>query len=1147
VLHIHRAERADRLLDGLASVLCDPLADPLQPEVIAVPTRGVERWLAQRLSARLGTSRGRGDGICANVDFPFPARLVGGATAAATGVPREEDPWLPERSVWPLLEAVDAAIDQPWLATLKAHIRGGAGAEEGRTRRFAVVRHLADLYDRYGVHRPEMLQAWSAGDDTDDGGQRLPGDVAWQARLWRELRGRIDAPSPAERLDEACRRLRAGDAPLELPARVSLFGLTRLPASFLQVLNAIAERRDVHLFLLHPSPALWDRVERHLSGAALARRRSADPTATLPSNPLLSSWGRDVREMQLVVTGSATSVRWRHWPSHDMPDTLLRRLQAGVRGDMPPVGPPLSGEADSRVEIDPRDDSLTVHSCHGRARQVEVVRDAILHLLATHPHLEPRDVIVMCPDVEAFAPLVHAAFGAGTSGLQDDEGQAVGTRPEGLRVRLADRSLRQTNPVLRVVAEVLELVDARLTASQVLDLADREPVRRRFGFDDDDLQRAAEWVAAAGIRWGYDAAHREPYKLADLEANTWRAGLRRLLSGVAMSEDLGRLLAGTLPLDDVGSGDIDLAGRLVEYVERLSAALDALRGPQRLAEWAAAIGAAADALTVSPGAVSWERSQLERLLDDVVAESAGSPVELTLAELRTVFGDRLRGRPTRANFRTGHLTICTLVPMRSVPHKVVCLLGLDDGHFPRRTAVDGDDIIDRDPNVGDRDPRSEDRQLLLDALMAATEHLVIAYTGRDERTNAERPPAVPIGELLDNIDATVRLGSGHTPARDAVVVHHPLQPFDRRNFTGGALIRDRRWSFDDVALAGARALVAGPAPTPPFLREPLARQPSAAVELADLEAFLRHPVRAFLRRRLGVSVAAGEDVIDDALPVDLDPLQQWQVGQRLLEARRAGGPVQACVAAEIARGTLPPGTLGLELLARIVPQVDEIVSVASAVVDPAATSSIDINVQLDGDLALLGTVPDVAGDCIANVTYSRVGAKHRLVAWARLLAATAAHPERPLHAVTVGKRISKGRGVSVVRIAELDATPAARQRVAVAELATLVDLFQRAMCEPLPLYCDTSFAYANAVNRNWDPHSNANQMWASTFDREREDVEPEHQLVLGGVVTLPDLLRADPRQDECGEGWAPDEESRFGRYARRLWEPLLRREEVTAA
>ncbi|MDP9022590.1 MAG: exodeoxyribonuclease V subunit gamma, partial [Actinomycetota bacterium] len=563
MLHIHRAERADRLVDALAGVIATSLPDPMTPEVVAVPSRGIERWLAQELSTRLGTTVGRRDGVCANVAFPFPSRVMGQALAAAGDLRPDEDPWSPNRLVWPLLETVDVHLHDAWLTPIRAHLSAATGddASPAPARRYTAVRHVADLYDRYGVHRPEMVRAWASGRDVDDCNAALDAAARWQPRLWRCVRERLGVPSPAERLDDAVRQLRDGlDVP-DLPPRLSLFGLTALPASYAALLGSLAATRDVHLFLLHPSPVLWSRVAADVAQAPPgARRRVDDPTRDLPGNPLLASWGRDARELQLVVTGAAGAHTDDHHAVDDRPASLLARIQAEVRADRLPPGAPATGHDDLRPVHDPRDRSVQVHACHGRTRQVEVLRDAILHLLADDPTLEPRDIIVACPDIETFAPIVHAVFGARAV---TDTGPA-GDLPD-LRVRLADRSIRQSNPVMRVVAELLEVAQGRLTASQVLDLASREPVRRRLGFDDGDLQQLETWVADARIRWGLDGDHRASFGLHDVTANTWRAGLDRLLLGVTMADEDQRLVGATVPLDDVEASQVDLAGRFAEF------------------------------------------------------------------------------------------------------------------------------------------------------------------------------------------------------------------------------------------------------------------------------------------------------------------------------------------------------------------------------------------------------------------------------------------------------------------------------------------------------------------------------------------------------------------------------------------------------
>jgi exodeoxyribonuclease V gamma subunit len=1150
MIHVHRSERADGLVQALGTLLAEPFADPFAAEVVSVPTRGMERWLSQSLSARLGASPDRRDGICANVLFPSPRRLVAEAIAAASGVDPREDPWAPERSTWPLIEVIDQALGEPWLKTLAKHLghRSDPPDEVAEARRLGTARHLAELFDRYSLYRPAMVRRWAAGDLTDGLGNPLPAQAVWQARLWTLLRALIASPGPAERLERACARLGSDPACSELPVRLSLFGLTRLPAGELHVIRALATERDVHLFLLHPSPALWEAIAGQI-GAAQVVRRCDDPSAELAQNRLLASWGRDSREMQLVLGAPSGLVDHHHALQFDQA-TLLERVQADVRADRQPPGPPLPEQDDTRPMLAPDDRSIQVHACHGRARQVEVLRDAVLHVLAQDKTLEPRDVIVMCPDIESFAPLIQATFGAGEVTTEPDPGGAqtileAPHEPVDLRVRLADRSLRQTNALLAMLSDLLELVSERVTASQVLDFADREPVRRRFHLSDDDLAKLQSWVSDSGIRWGLDAEHRAWFHLSQVPAGTWRAGLDRVLLGVTMSEDHQRLFEGVLPLDDVDGTAIDLAGRFAELIARLQEALDSLRSRQPLAAWAQALSTAAESLAATGPRDAWQRAELQRILDQIVEEAALTVFadELAFGEVRTLLAERLAGRPTRANFRTGHMTVCTLYPMRSVPHRVVCLLGLDDGAFPRKAPRDGDDLMLADPYVGERDPRSEDRQLLLDALLAATDQLIITYTGNDERTNVPRPPAVPVGELLDTVDATVR--TPHDAASRQVLTRHPLQPFDPRNFERGELVPELTWSFDGATLAGARALLEPRKHPGPFLVAPLEPLDTKVIELDDLVRFVQHPVRAFLRRRLRITLRDISDEVRDELPIELDGLERWAVGQRLLEARLAGVDGRAAGLAEIARGTLPPGFLGEPVLKALYRTVDSILGAARAMgATDAKPTPVDVHVTLPGGTLLSGSVPGVRDQLLLSATYSRVSARHRLATWVKLLAVSASHPETAFSAATVGRGPDKD-SVMVAAIKPLAGDAEGRRRIACEQLSALADLYGRGMREPLPLYCLTSAAYAQAAAAGEDPVAAGRQAWATRWRVPGEDQALEHQLVLAGVHKFEELLVQAPREDEQGPGWEMSEASRLGRLARRLWQGPLRYEEIS--
>ena len=1130
MLQLHRAERADRLIEALAEILAEPPPDALTPEVIAVPARGIERWLTQELSARLGISDGRADGVAANIEFPFPGSLVGRAIEAAAGLDQDTDPWAPQRLVWPVLDVLaDETVGGAWIETLRRNV-GADGDPMRAGRRYSSARHIADLYDRYGVHRPDMLIAWQKGKEVDGHGNGLSATDVWQARLWCQVRNRLPIDSPAERLKTTAAALREGLPVPKLPDRFGIFGLTALPTSYIEIITAMSQHRDVHLFLLHPSRTLWDSAAAMLRKPVRSRRRDDDPTRTAALNPLLGSWARDSREMQVVLS-VAKAGDGAHRPLREPADpTLLQRVQADVRANRAPA-PPRVDQLDVRESLQPDDRSLQVHACHGRTRQVEVLRDAILHLLADDKTLEPRDILVMCPDIETYAPLISAVFGAAAV---TTDGQPVDGALPDLRVRLADRAIRQTNPVLRAVAELLALADSRLTASEVLDFAGREPVRRRFRFDDDDLGRLESWVASAGIRWGMDAEHRAMFGLGEVPENTWRAGLDRILLGVTMADEEDRLVGGVCPLDDVPEQEVALAGRLAEMIERLDTHVRVLREAKTVAAWRDALVAAAEALMEVSERNEWQTLQLSRLLGDVVDEASvnGEPSQLplALAEVRALLDDRLRGRPTRANHRTGDLTICTLVPMRSVPHRVICLLGLDEGAFPRRTTGDGDDLLDREPYIGDRDARTEDRQLLLDALMAATDALVVTYTGRDVRTNEPRPPAVPIGELLDVVDRTVRLPDLEKAARTQVVVEHPLQPYDAANFIAGQLGRPGPWGFDRTRLEGARALERDERPERQFLDEPLEPLDEDEINLEDLIKFVQHPVRTFLRRRLDVYLPETSDETSDTIPVELDPLQQWSLGDKLLDARLRGSDADAWTLAERARGSLPPGSLAEAVIETVNEAVDALLKAADTHVSLSAPRApLTVRVPLADGRTVVGTVPDVVNNALLSMTYSRLAAKHRLAAWVRLLAATSSAPERPLKAVTVARCRKSGskKVVSTSFLGPLGEDAAERGEQSRRLLTELVALYDRGMREPLPLYCKTSGAWAEATWHERDSEGAARNEWFTSYDFDKEDRDAYHQLVLGGVTAYDDL-----------------DLPRFCALAQELWEPLLDCESV---
>ena len=1157
VLHVYAAEGVETLADELAGVLAAPLPDVLEPDWVAVPTVGLSRWLRLALSRRLGVAEaaaapGHHDGVAANIAMPFPGALRDAVLAA--GRPAgADDPWKLDRLVWALVDVFHTHADDPVLAPVATLAKGAT--------RYGRARRIADRFDRYLMHRPAMLRSWAAGRDLDGAQRALPAHDLWQPHLFRLVRERIGAPSPAEVLPELLAGVRSGAVELALPPRVALFGLTTVPggAAFIDLVSAVAARHEVHLFLRTPSPGLVTQVYDAVQRALLlpGPLRSDDPTGAAVAHPLLRSWARPNREAVVLLTGAEA----RGVPPLVVLSTSERPANADPRPGPGPVGEPRTllaqvqddlrasrGPAGSFVPA-PDDRSLQLHSCHGPARQAEVLRDAVLHALADDPTLDEDDVVILCPSIEQYAPLVEAAFGAPVHTSEprpsaDPAAPQRSPRDEGaprLSYRITDWSLRDSSVLLGAVASLLDLVSGRFAASAVLDFLSRPPVRLRFAFTDEELARIARWVKDTDIRWGIDGAHREGWGIpGSFAAGTWQAALDRLLLGVAVADDDDELaLGGVLPFAVEGDG-IEVVGRLADVLTRLAALASAIEQPRPLDAWCAELEGAADDLFAVPVGDAAQRSELgnllQRLRDDAHVAGAGSTVPLTVADVRRLLGERLQGAPRRPDFFRGGITVSSLTPLRGIPFRVVGVLGLDDAAFVAGGA-DGDDLMADAPHIGDRDPRAELRQALLEAVLAAGDRLIITRTGRNLVTNLEVPPAVAVAELRDIVLATVA-PEARDQARARIEVVHPRQVFDVRNFTPGALLgagpdaRGRPFSFDPLALAAAQSRRRAGESGPPFLTERLPSTAGPLVELGELHAMARHPVKQFLRERLQVRLPENNEVASDDLPVSLAGLERWHVAERVIQRALTGTVDRGWVQRELARGSLPAGLLGDAEIDIISATVDELVAAAASVgYQPGRSVRRSVDARLADGTRVTGVVRDegLPEPGPLRVTFSKQSPKHTVASWLDLMALTATDPTRRWQAVSIMRSATdtpttKGPrkiSVEVLRVAGDDEDE--RRDRALDALGVAVDLLRRDDREPIPLFATLSRAIADDTAKPSQWH-NDRPFGGGEGDDPANAVVYGH-LSLRELERLP-VLAGDP------DGAAP---TRALRYALHLW------------
>lgn len=1082
VLHGNRVEE-------LAAVALDWLArhplGPLDEETLLVPSSGMAEWLKGTMATR--------HGIAAGFRIELPAqfmwrawRAVLGPAAVPAASPLDKGPL-----AWWLMRRLPELAAQPVFAPLAAFLASDGSA----LRRLELARRLADLFDQYQVYRPDWLDDWAAGRDrlAREGGDRaapaLPAGQAWQPALWRALlreqaeqAEQAGRPAAAESRPALHRRFVAaldarpeGSPPPGLPPRLLLFGTTHLPHTTLEALGALA--RHIPVLLAVPDPC------RHEDWAS--QPADADGGA-----PLLQAWGRQcrdfVRQLEHWDSGRARAeqlgLRRTALFDDTPPVTMLQQLQARIREQSAPT--------EAATAPPPGDRSLQFHQAHGAMREVEVLHDQLLDALG-RAEVEPRDVVVMVPDIERFAPAIAAVFGRFAPG-----------HPRHIPWGLADRRERGRHALLRTLEALLQVRERRWAFSELRDWLATPAVATRWGLSEPDVEQLATWMAGAGARWGLHDAQRAALGLQAAGAvGSWRFALDRLLMGYAtgaLPPEAGPPL-GVDPWPEVAGVDAALAGTLAAALRALDAWWAEAATPRPPAAWLPRLRAL---LTSMFSASDDADKTLLALLDQALqawaeaCEAAGfaEPVALDLVREAWLAGvDEAGG----GRFRAGGVTFCTLLPLRAIPFRWVCLLGMNDGEYPRAAARSDFDLM-ADPalaRAGDRSRRDDDRQLMLDALLAARDRLLVSWSGHSARDNQPRPPSVLVQQLRDEVRSL--WGEPHL---QALTVAHPLQPFSRRYVEAGG--DERLFTFADE-WRSQHAAPAPPAEVPVPAAAPAAPRLPTLRQLAD---FLRSPVAAWFRERLRTDLALRDDEVDDDEPFVDGGLGGWQWRDELLRSVR-DEPANAAqrLAGGVARlrreGRLPWGGPGGAVADALLAQMRPVLQ-AWATLQATHTAPVGpepVRVDLAGqpfDAGLLPWMRDAGGQPqLLHLGASRLAAGKRLkpradkllAGWLQQLAMGASG--RPAGLIALGTDV-------IVRAAPVAAD------LAHARLAALVAAWQQGIGDdgPWPTVLATGLETLRDEGRPREAFESA--------PRRRGDDQDPH---LARVVPGFDTLQADPR------------------------------------
>ncbi|MBK8814120.1 MAG: exodeoxyribonuclease V subunit gamma [Methylococcaceae bacterium] len=1028
---LHSSNKTENLVAHLATVLEHaPLSSPFSKELFLIQSQGMERWLSQQLANQFQ--------VWANYQFLFPSKFY--SFIAQQIDSRLNDAAFDRSLILWRLETLLRHLDNDAFLPLQQYLSGS----NQDLKRYQLAQQLAQIFDQYQIMRPDLLATWQNG--------RLlyNSEVErWQQALWQLLSALIGQKHRgALWLDVIAKLNNANEGAFtkQLPERISVFGVNTMPPLFLNYLQSLSRHCDIHLYLLNPAQSFW---------ADLASKRQLSSDEEVNGHPMLASLGQQGREFQaMLLDFTQFDFEPESFEIISKPNNL-QQLQNDILNNTL-TGRPLL-----------KDSSIGIHACHSRKREVEVLRDQLLFALENDPTLELRDIAVMSPDIELYEPFISAVF--------NDIQHAV-----------ADRSLRLENQALDTFIRFLELSQSRLGWQSVLDLLESPNVFPSFGLSEADLELIKHWVQDTNVRWGESGKHKQELGLPELNEHTWQAALDRLLMGYAVGHD-DDFIDGILPYQDIEGTSAEALGGLHDFLHLLFQAKAEFKQAKTLKSWGLRLYAFAETLFgQSDSATNFnERQQLNELLlelQDSFSVVHNDPVEMQV--IVYWLEGMIAERKSSNGFLRGQLTFCSMLPMRSIPFKVIALLGINEGEFPKIDRKPTFDLISQHFRLGDRSRRSDDRYQFLEILLSARQQLIITYIGQSQATNEIIPPSVVVTELLDVLRDYYHL--------DNLITRHPLQPFSTRYFDGNHEL----FSFSEADCETAKALTTPKPESGLWWQGAIQTKTETAedvVELADLFRFFQHPQRYFLRQQLNLQLSGVVAETQEREPFSTRELNLYGIQQEWLQHLLADSDFS--LKKLQAQGLWPSGAIGeLEFEEHALAMrtfADNIKALEIGL--PIDDVAVDLNI---GHWRLIGTLGNLYENGGLLYRYANLKGKDFMAAW--------------LHHLLINRLFAQDTHL-------ISADDQLHFPAKIAEpfyLPQLIDIYRLGQQHPNAFFVEAALAYLKQAANSKAKKSPLET--AIDFLTKSIDYENEHELrqLYGNVAELGLILQED-FADKC--------------------------------
>jgi exodeoxyribonuclease V gamma subunit len=1061
-LKLFTSNRLEILADKLAELLSEPLASPFDAEVIVVQSRGMEQWVSMQLAHRRG--------ICANLRFPFPNAFVQDVFRRVLSDLPERSPFDPEIITWRIMKLLPSCITRPGFEGLGAYLKDDAD----RLKRLQLSERISDTIDQYLLFRPQMIFEWEKGKENH-----------WQAQLFRELVKECGKGHRAELGKELIKAIRGFPSRLKgLPERVSVFGISALPRFHIQIFSAISRVTEVNLFLMNPCREYWgDIVSEWEMKRKVFVRDGKDLTLEElhleKGNSLLGSMGALGRDFFDLVNETHVE-EFACFQDHKK-DGLLSFVKSDILNLRD-----AEQRSDNKKIIHENDASIQVHSCHSPMREMEVLNDRLLDMFEKDPDLSPEDVLVMTPDIEAYTPYVRAVFDVPA----DDKRK--------IPFSIADRSVRRESEIIDTFLSILDLSGSRFGASQVMAILESPAVRLRFGIEEAHLDLIQRWVLDTRIRWGIDGRSRVDMGLPGFSENTWRAGLARLLLGYAMPSRDENMFGGILPYDYLEGGDALVLGRFTEFTELLITHVTSLGRSRTLSEWSQTLRELLEDFFIPNETTEREMQVIRGALGDLagIKEITAFDEKIDINVIKWHLGHCLEREVFGSGFITGGITFCAMLPMRSIPFKVICLVGMNNDAYPKQSKPLSFDLMAQKPQKGDRSRRDDDRYLFLEVILSTRKTLYVSHVGQSIRDNSHIPPSVLVSELLDYIEQGFEIpGKG---ILSSIVTKHRLQPFSPEYFKKN----EKLFSYSKENLRAAQSMTGGRREQEPFisggLSEP-APEEWKTVDLDDLCSFFGNPVKFLLERRLLIYLREKASIPEEREAFDIKGLEKYLLEEHLMKSRLQGRNLKDLLPSTRAGGLLPHGTVGECTYEELSRGVEGFAEKIAPHMQEKTLEPLDVELHIAG-FRITGRIRSVYPERLVQYRYAGVKPKDRLKVWLYHLALNTIEADHyPCNSMLAGL-MPKGNDSEWVAWEY----PAMENSEAILE--SLLELYRAGLVMPIHFFPGSSWEYARMLlEKNKDEEDalgKALKIWQGGDYKRGECEDPYYQLCFGNINPL---------------------------------------------